>query len=104
MPGHEIVGEVVVKGADVTGFALGQRVGVPWLGHACGYCFYCSYGYEYLCDTTGFTGHTIDGGYAELACAYARYVFLLGGVLSDANTALDDLRSGRMTGAGVPLS
>ena len=87
VPGHEIVGEVVATGADVTGFTPGQRVGVPWLGHTCGHCFYCTHARENLCDTPGFTGYTIDGGYAELACADAHYVFPLEGGLSDAEAA-----------------
>src|SRR5271167_5243217 len=58
IPGHEIVGRVVQIGAGVTGFVLGQRIGVPWLGHTCGVCPYCSTDRENLCDTPLFTGYT----------------------------------------------
>lgn len=77
IPGHEIVGRVAEIGADVTGFQLGQRVGVPWLGHTCGTCPYCADGAENLCDAPGFTGYTLNGGYAEDCVADARYVFAM---------------------------
>ncbi|HNC52250.1 MAG TPA: alcohol dehydrogenase catalytic domain-containing protein, partial [Accumulibacter sp.] len=63
--GHEIVGVVIERGAGADRFALGQRVGVPWLGHTCGHCRYCASGAENLCDAAEFTGYTLDGGYAE---------------------------------------
>jgi propanol-preferring alcohol dehydrogenase len=78
VPGHEIVGRVDALGPDVAGFELGQRVGVPWLGHTCGTCPYCLSGRENLCDAPLFTGYTRDGGYATHAVADARYVFPLG--------------------------
>jgi len=77
VPGHEIVGRVEAVGAGVTAFAPGDRVGVPWLGHTCGACAYCQSGRENLCDRPGFTGYTIDGGYAERAVADAAYCFAL---------------------------
>jgi alcohol dehydrogenase, propanol-preferring len=77
IPGHEIVGSVVELGSDVDGFAIGDRAGIPWLGHTCGKCTYCSSGRENLCDAPQFTGYTIDGGYAEYAVADARYCFRL---------------------------
>ncbi len=77
IPGHEIVGRVDEIGPGVTGFLVGQRVGVPWLGHTCGTCTYCRSGHENLCDAPGFTGYTINGGYAEYTVADARYVFPL---------------------------
>ncbi|CAB3756598.1 zinc-dependent alcohol dehydrogenase family protein [Paraburkholderia humisilvae] len=73
IPGHEIVGTVAALGAGVSGFALGDRVGVPWLGNTCGHCRYCATGRENLCDTPGFTGYTIDGGYAQRTVADSRY-------------------------------
>jgi propanol-preferring alcohol dehydrogenase len=74
-PGHEIVGRVLaVGGADVP-FKTGDRVGVPWLGFTCGECRYCKLGLENLCERAGFTGCTLDGGYAEHAVADARYCF-----------------------------
>ncbi len=75
--GHEIVGEVVKLGASVAGVQVGQRVGVPWLGHTCGQCRFCVSGRENLCEFAQFTGYTRDGGYAEYAVADARYVLAL---------------------------
>ncbi|HEY9011118.1 MAG TPA: zinc-dependent alcohol dehydrogenase family protein [Devosia sp.] len=71
IPGHEIVGHVERIGPGVTGMAVGARVGIPWLGHTCGHCDYCTAGRENLCDYPGFTGYDIDGGYAEYAVAAA---------------------------------
>lgn len=81
--GHEIVGRVAGLGVGVSGLTLGQRVGVPWLGHSCGVCPYCRAGAENLCDAPGFTGYTIDGGYAEFCVAEAAYVFALPDDLPD---------------------
>ncbi|MGH8267533.1 MAG: zinc-dependent alcohol dehydrogenase family protein [Steroidobacteraceae bacterium] len=72
-PGHEIVGTVIAAGAAVTRFKVGDRAGVPWLGHTCGVCSYCREGRENLCVAARFTGYTHDGGYAEQALADARY-------------------------------
>ncbi|MDP5216601.1 zinc-dependent alcohol dehydrogenase family protein [Ruegeria sp. 2205SS24-7] len=77
VPGHEIVGRVAALGPGVEALMQGQRVGVPWLGHTCGHCAYCGSGRENLCDTPGFTGYTINGGYAEYCVADARFVFAL---------------------------
>ncbi len=77
VPGHEIVGRVAALGEGAQGLEPGQRVGVPWLGHTCGRCRYCRKGAENLCDAPGFTGYTIDGGYAEACVADAAYVFPL---------------------------
>jgi len=81
--GHEIVGRVAGLGEGVSGFHLGDRVGVPWLGHSCGVCPYCRLGAENLCDAPGFTGYSIDGGYAEFCVADAAYVFALPEDLAD---------------------
>ena len=75
VPGHEIIGTVVEKGDGVDRFAIGDRVGVPWLGWTCGLCEYCRGGHENLCDRARFTGYQIDGGYAELTVADERYCF-----------------------------
>jgi propanol-preferring alcohol dehydrogenase len=75
--GHEIVGLVVEKGAEVDRFVIGDRVGVPWLGWTCGVCEYCRSGHENLCDRARFTGYQIDGGYAELTVADQRYCFAI---------------------------
>jgi alcohol dehydrogenase, propanol-preferring len=72
-PGHEIVGRVAARGAQVERFSLGDRVGVPWLASTCGVCEYCRAGQENLCPRACFTGYTRDGGYAQQALADARY-------------------------------
>ncbi|MDH3859982.1 MAG: zinc-dependent alcohol dehydrogenase family protein [Gammaproteobacteria bacterium] len=77
VPGHEIVGEVSTLGAGVEGFKVGDRVGIPWLGHTCGCCSYCRSERENLCDEPGFTGYQIDGGYADMTVADARFCFPL---------------------------
>ena len=77
VPGHEIVGIVVERGDAVERFAVGDRVGVPWLGWTCGVCDYCRGGQENLCDRARFTGYQIDGGYAELTVADERYCFAI---------------------------
>ena len=77
VPGHEIIGTVVEKGELVDRFAIGDRVGVPWLGWTCGVCEYCRSGRENLCDRARFTGYQIDGGYAELTVADQRYCFAI---------------------------
>ncbi len=74
VPGHEVVGRVLRPGADVEGFAVGARVGVPWLGRACGQCPYCRDGRENLCDDPSFTGYNRDGGYATHIVAEAAFV------------------------------
>jgi alcohol dehydrogenase, propanol-preferring len=77
IPGHEIIGEVIEKGAAVDRFKIGDRVGVPWLGWTCGVCVFCKTGRENLCDRARFTGYQIDGGYAELTVADQRFCFLI---------------------------
>jgi alcohol dehydrogenase, propanol-preferring len=106
VPGHEIVGRVVDMGAGVTGFSVGQRVGVPWLGHTCGHCPYCAAEQENLCDHPEFTGCTRDGGYATHAAADARYCFPIPERFSDVEAApllcagLIGWRALRMAGEG----
>ena len=73
--GHQIVGVVDKSGPEVTGVAVGDRVGVPWLGWTDGTCSYCRSGRENLCDHAKFTGYDIDGGFAEYAVADHRYAF-----------------------------
>ncbi len=87
IPGHEIVGTVVAKGARVAHFEIGQRVGVPWLGRTCGKCRYCIRGRENLCADARFTGYTLDGGYAEYAVADHHFCFSLPELYSDAEAA-----------------
>ena len=83
IPGHEIVGRIDAIGAGVEGLRMGERVGVPWLGHTCGICPYCMGGHENLCDRPLFTGYTRDGGFATATIADARYAFPLGEAGSD---------------------
>ena len=109
IPGHEIVGSIVALGSDARRFAVGQRVGVAWLGHTCGHCDYCRRGLENLCDNPGFTGCTIDGGYAEFTVAHQDYCFPLPNDCDAAATApllcagLIGYRSLVMAGAGRTL-
>jgi alcohol dehydrogenase, propanol-preferring len=77
IPGHEIVGRVEALGSGVRNHKLGERVGIPWLGHTCGHCAYCASGRENLCDDPLFTGYTRDGGFASHAVADAAYAFPL---------------------------
>jgi propanol-preferring alcohol dehydrogenase len=109
VPGHEIVGRVAALGADVAGFARGERVGVPWLGATCGVCPYCRDGRENLCDRPLFTGYTRDGGYATHTLADARFCFPLPDSLDAVQAApllcagLIGWRSYRMAGDGAAL-
>ena len=105
--GHEIVGTVVRTGQSVDKFKVGDRVGVPWLGHTCGECRYCRRGRENLCDRPQFTGYTIDGGYAEYTVADQRYCFAIPESYGDAEAApllcagLIGYRTYRMAGENV---
>jgi propanol-preferring alcohol dehydrogenase len=109
VPGHEIVGRIAAMGERVTGLAIGQRIGVPWLGHTCGVCPYCRAARENLCDRPLFTGYTRDGGYATHTVADARYAFPLPERMDDAGVApllcagLIGWRSYRMAGEGRAL-
>lgn len=87
VPGHEIVGRVDQIGPDVDGFELGMRVGVPWRGHTCGTCPYCSTQRENLCDDPFFTGFTRDGGFATHCLADAHYCFALPDEFDDLHAA-----------------
>ena len=87
IPGHGIVGRIDVLGAGVSGLAIGQRVGIPWLGHTCGICPYCRMQRENLCDHPVFTGFTRNGGFATATVADARFAFPLAEEGSDASLA-----------------
>src|SRR5580693_6821379 len=87
VPGHEIVGVVVQKGARVDRLTVGDRVGVPWLGWTCGVCAFCRSGRENLCDRARFTGYQLDGGFAEFAVADHRYCFPLPSGYTDQEAA-----------------
>lgn len=77
IPGHEIVGRIDALGDGVTGRRIGERVGIPWLGHTCGHCPYCLENRENLCDDPLFTGYTCDGGFATHTIADSAYAFSL---------------------------
>jgi alcohol dehydrogenase, propanol-preferring len=87
VPGHEIVGVIVERGAGVRRFKPGDRVGIPWLSWTCGECAYCRGERENLCDRARFTGYTLDGGYAEFAVADERFCFPIPDSYSDAEAA-----------------
>ena len=109
IPGHEIVGRVEATGAGVLQFARGDRVGIPWLGHTCGSCFFCRTEQENLCDSPLFTGYQINGGYADYTVAEAAYCFPLPESYADAAAApllcagLIGHRALRMTGDAKAL-
>jgi propanol-preferring alcohol dehydrogenase len=93
--GHQIVGRVEEVGRDIpssfdiraSSFAVGDRIGIPWLGWTDGECRYCRSNRENLCDRARFTGYTIDGGYAEYVVADARYCFHLTDQYNDVDLA-----------------
>ena len=74
VPGHEGVGKVVELGAGVTRLAVGERVGIAWLGSACGSCEFCLSGWETLCERQQDSGYSINGSFEEYAVASAAYV------------------------------
>jgi alcohol dehydrogenase, propanol-preferring len=104
VPGHQIVGRVAALGEGAGRHALGDRVGVPWLGYADGTCRYCTSGRENLCDSALFTGYQLDGGYAEYALAREDFCFAIPEGYPDLQAApllcagLIGYRSLRMTG------
>src|SRR5437763_6290333 len=95
IPGHQIVGHVEEigeprpssSGIRHSSFAVGDRIGIPWLGWTDGDCAYCRSERENLCDRAKFTGYTIDGGYAEFMVADARYWFHLPDEYNDVDAA-----------------
>ncbi|MFN8592199.1 MAG: zinc-dependent alcohol dehydrogenase family protein [Thermomicrobiales bacterium] len=104
IPGHQIVGRIVARGDNARRYAIGERVGVPWLGWTDGVCHYCLSGRENLCDAALFTGYDLDGGYAEYVAVDERYCFPLPQRYPDLQAApllcagLIGYRSLRMTG------
>jgi alcohol dehydrogenase, propanol-preferring len=87
VPGHEIVGRVTAVGDGAGSFAVGDRVGVPWLGWTCGRCDFCARGEENLCDRARFTGYTLDGGYAEHMVADHRFCLRIPDAYGDVEAA-----------------
>lgn len=86
-PGHEIVGVVDALGANAERFALGDRIGVPWLARTDGSCTQCRRGRENLCDAPSFTGWDLDGGYADQCLVHEAFAYLLPAGLSDEQAA-----------------
>jgi propanol-preferring alcohol dehydrogenase len=107
VPGHEIVGVVEETGEGVARPAVGDRVGVPWLGWTCGVCEQCRAGRENLCVRAEFTGYTRDGGYGEAVVADARFCFPIPDRYGDVEAApllcagLIGYRSLRMAGGDL---
>jgi propanol-preferring alcohol dehydrogenase len=109
IPGHEIIGIITKIGHKVKGLIPGQRIGVAWLGHTCGSCYYCCHQQENLCDQSAFTGYQLPGGYAEYTVADYRYCYPFPDNYSDVNAAplmcagLIGFRSYKMTKKGHRL-
>ncbi|WP_343713173.1 zinc-dependent alcohol dehydrogenase family protein [Inquilinus sp.] len=109
VPGHEIVGRVVAAGSEATRFKAGDRVGIPWLGWACGTCEFCRRGQENLCENALFTGYQLDGGYAEYAKADERFCVAIPARYGDVEAApllcagLIGYRALRLAGDGSRL-
>ncbi len=87
VPGHEVVGVVDRLGEGCTRFAVGDRVGVPWLAHTCGTCRFCATGRENLCTDPRFTGWDLDGGYAPYVVVDEGYAYGLPATFSDEEAA-----------------
>ena len=108
VPGHEVAGQVVAQGPQATRFAIGQRVGIPWLGGTCGCCTFCAMERENLCDVPVFTGYDRDGGFAEYTAADERFCFALPDRYDDCHAApllcagLIGFRARRLAAEGKP--
>lgn len=87
--GHQVVGTVAAQGPGAERFSVGEWVGIPWLGWACGECRYCTGGRENLCDRAEFTGYSRDGGFAELVCADERFCLPIPAGLIDDESPVD---------------
>jgi propanol-preferring alcohol dehydrogenase len=109
VPGHQVVGVVDAAGPGATRLVTGTRVGVPWLGWACGACRFCTTGRENLCAEARFTGYHLDGGFAEQVVADERFCFPLPEAYADAEAApllcagLIGYRALKMAGDGERL-
>ena len=112
VPGHQIVADVDALGPGVTRFAMGDRVGVPWLYSTCGRCDYCRRGLENLCDAARFTGQHADGGFAEFMVVPAAFAYpipegfpdeqaaplLCAGIIGYRSLRLSEIRPGQRLG------
>jgi propanol-preferring alcohol dehydrogenase len=94
VPGHQVVGEVVSTGREVTNFSTGDRVGIAWLRRTCGTCRFCRSGRENLCNDAAFTGWTADGGFAEYAVVPASFAYRL-------PDGFDDMQAAPLLCAGI---
>lgn len=107
IPGHQIIGRVEALGAEITRFQIGDRVGIAWLHETCGQCEYCRLGKENLCEAATFTGHLVNGGYAEYVVAPAAFVYAIPAAFSDVEAApllcagIIGFRSLRLAGIAV---
>jgi alcohol dehydrogenase, propanol-preferring len=108
IPGHQVIGRVERLGANVTQFKVGDRVGIAWLHETCGECEYCRAGKENLCEAATFTGHLVNGGYAEYIVAPAAFVYAIPETFSDSAAApllcagIIGFRSLRLSGLSGP--
>jgi alcohol dehydrogenase, propanol-preferring len=73
IPGHEVAGYVAALAPDVTGFSVGDAVGMPWMYSSCGSCEHCLAGMETICKRGEATGYTKNGGFAEFMVAPAAF-------------------------------
>jgi propanol-preferring alcohol dehydrogenase len=109
VPGHEIVGRVEEVGRDVTAHAVGDRIGIPWLGWTCGVCTFCRTGHENLCPRGRYTGYQLNGGYADHAVADSSFCFPIPDRYDDQHAApllcagLIGYRAYRMAGPGARM-
>src|SRR6266436_4488555 len=87
VPGHEAVGRVDALGQGVEGWAVGQRVGVGFLGGSCGHCIPCRAGDLVSCQNQAYTGVQQDAGYAEVMIAKASGLMSVPDELSSINAA-----------------
>lgn len=108
IPGHQIIGRIEALGSEVTRFQIGDRVGIAWLHETCGQCEYCRLSKENLCEAATFTGHLVNGGYAEYVVAPAAFVYTIPPVFSDVEAApllcagIIGFRSLRLVGMAGP--
>ncbi len=86
-PGHQVVAEVAQLGPQATGWAVGDRAGIPWQHSACGECAACRRGEENLCEQARFTGFHVDGGFAEYLLAESAFALHLPESISDLTAA-----------------
>jgi propanol-preferring alcohol dehydrogenase len=112
IPGHQVVGTVVERGAAVTRFEVGDRIGMAWLYDTCGDCDFCSTDRENLCVAARFTGWSVNGGYAERAKIREDFAYslpegfpdqqaaplLCGGIIGYRALRLSEIRPGQRLG------